>query len=97
MIFGGALWHGYSMIDDPYLVTQNLFVRGLTWENIRYVFTHFDPELYMPVTFLSYQFNYFLGGMNPVMFHATNIILHGINAALLIVFLALLEIEWVAI
>lgn len=90
LVFGGALSHGFSMIDDPYLVTQNLFVRGLTPENIRYVFTHFDPELYMPLTFLSYQLDYVLGGMNPAIFHFTNILLHGINAALVIMLLWLL-------
>lgn len=90
LVFGGSLAHGFSMIDDPYLVTQNLFVRGLTPENIRYVFTHFDPELYMPLTFLSYQLDYVLGGMNPAIFHFNNILLHGINASLVMMLLWLL-------
>ncbi len=90
LVFGGALWHGFSMIDDPYLISQNLFVRGLSVENLRYVFTHFDPELYMPLTFVSYQLDYVIGALNPTIFHATNILLHGINGALLIALLWLL-------
>ena len=90
IVFGAALSHGFSMIDDPYLVTQNLFVRGLSFENFRYVFTHFDPELYMPLTLVSYQFDYLIGGLNPTLFHATNILLHGINAALVMGLLWLL-------
>lgn len=80
--FGRSLWQGFAPIDDSLLVTGNLAIHGLTWENIRYVFTHFDPELYMPLTFLSYQIDHAIWGMNPFGFHLTNLLLHTLNSLL---------------
>jgi tetratricopeptide (TPR) repeat protein len=83
------------MVDDPYVVYSNLFIRGFSWANIRYVWTHFDPELYMPLTFMSYQFNYLLAGLSPGFYHCTNIVLHSLNAALIAwIFFLLTKRPW---
>ncbi len=82
LAFGHSLWQDFAPIDDTLLVRENLAVRGLTWSNIVYVFTHYDPEIYIPVTFLSFQINYVLGGLDPFGFHLGNLLLHAANAVL---------------
>lgn len=80
--FGQSLWQDFAPIDDTLLVRENLAVRGLSWANIVYVFTHYDPEIYIPVTFLSFQINYVLGGLDPYGFHLGNLLMHIGNAML---------------
>ncbi len=82
LAFGGSLAHGFVTLDDPLLIYGNLAVRGFSAENIRTIFTTFDPELYIPFTFLSYQANYALGGLHAEIYHLTNLLLHTANAAL---------------
>jgi protein O-mannosyl-transferase len=92
-----VLIYGLSVIrdslilwDDNYLIYYNPHIKSLSFSNIAYNFTHFDPELYIPLTFLSYQIEHFVAGMSPVMFHFTNLALHWLNAcgvALLLFFL----------
>jgi len=48
--------------------------------NVWKAFTSYDPELFIPLTFLSYQLDYTIGGMQPFMFHLTNLMLHILSA-----------------
>ena len=88
--YGAALWHGFAPVDDWFLITQNLSVQGLSWENIKNVFTSYDPELYIPLVFLSFQANYLMGGLDPFGFHLVNLILHAGNALLVMGLLRML-------
>jgi tetratricopeptide (TPR) repeat protein len=63
--------------DDSLLIYENPFVQGLSLTNIFHAFTHFDPDLYVPFTFLSFQLNYVIGGLQPFIYHLTNLLLHG--------------------
>ncbi len=82
LIFGASIRYDFSILDDPYLITNNIFAHGFSVRNIVYVFTHFDPELYIPLTFLSWQANYTVGGLDASIYHFTNIVLHTLNATL---------------
>src|SRR3990167_8690965 len=82
LAFGHSLFQDFAPIDDTLLVHENLAIRGLSFENLRYVFTHFDPELYIPLTFVSFQINYVLGGLSPFGFHLGNVMLHAANTSL---------------
>jgi hypothetical protein len=62
------------------------------------VFTSYDPELYIPLTFLSYQIDDALGGGRPAMFHFTNLLLHVLNAVLVAWLLyALIRNGWLSV
>lgn len=87
LAFGHSLLQDFAPIDDTLLVRENLAIRGISWSNLRYVFTHYDPELYIPLTFVSFQINYLFGGLDPFGFHFGNILLHAVNAVLVHVFL----------
>ncbi|MBI5156150.1 tetratricopeptide repeat protein [Candidatus Peregrinibacteria bacterium] len=68
--------------DDTYLIYFNPIVKSFSWKTLHAAFTSYDPELYIPVTFLSYQLDYFIGGLSPVIFHLDNLALHTVNAML---------------
>lgn len=87
LAFGRSLFQGFSLIDDPFLVVYNLAAQRLSGESIRLAFTTYDPELYIPLTLLSFQFNTVLTGMQPLFFHLVSLLLHTVNALLLMALL----------
>ena len=82
LIYARCLGNAFVGWDDGLLILENPTVQGLTMENIRRAFTTYDPELYIPLTFLSYQINFAIGGLNPLGYHLINLLLHIINALL---------------
>lgn len=90
-VFGQTLTHNFVAWDDNLLITGNPDAYGLSVRNISQAFSTYDPELYVPLTILSYQFDYTFAGLNPTMFHLTNLILHACNALLVSWFLFLLS------
>lgn len=82
LAFGRSLFQGFAPLDDDLLITRNLAVRGMTAGNLKTIFTSYDPELYIPLTFVSYQINYMMAGLSPWIYHLTNILLHAGNALL---------------
>lgn len=91
LAFGGSIFHGFAAVDDEFVVVYNLAIRGLSFENIKTVFSSYDPEIYIPLTFLSFQLNYLLDGLNPATFHAGNLLLHAVNSYLVYRLLLLLS------
>jgi tetratricopeptide (TPR) repeat protein len=71
----------FLLWDDDANFLYNPSYRGLGLENLRWMFTNTFAH-YMPLTWLSLGFDYTLWGMNPAGYHATNLLLHGLNAAL---------------
>jgi len=82
LAFGHSLTQGFAPVDDIFLIVENLAIRGMSWENLVHVFTTYDPELYIPLVFVSFQLNWLLGGLEPFGYHLTNILLHVLNALL---------------
>ncbi len=98
-VYGSLVLHGnFVLWDDNNLITNNTHIQGLTFANIGYNFTHFDPELYIPLTFLTYQFDYAFGGLDASFFHFTNLLLHTLNALLVTLLLyQLTKKRWIAV
>lgn len=90
IVYGASLQNGFILLDDPLLVQQNPVIRELTPRSIGQVFTMYDPELYIPLAFLTYQIAYQIGGLHPMIFHALNLIIHIGNALLVLWLLSLL-------
>jgi tetratricopeptide (TPR) repeat protein len=67
---------GFVSIDDSLLITKNAAVQAFTLKNIFHVFTSYDPELYIPLTFLTYQIEFAIVGAQAFLFHFTNLLLH---------------------
>lgn len=87
LAYGPSLGNEFQAHDDTLLITRNPTAQGLTFTNIKQAFTTFDPELYIPLTLLTYQTEYSLFGLEPFVFHLTNLLLH-IGSALLIFLIA---------
>ncbi len=64
--------------DDLMLIINNPLVNGFHPE----IFWTFDPELFTPLSLLTFQFEHWLIGFEPTLFHATNLFLHLINVYL---------------
>jgi len=73
---------GFTNWDDDVYVTANSVIRDLSWENTVRMFTHLHSGLYKPLVMLSFAIEYHFAGLNPVVFHATNLAFHIINALL---------------
>ena len=70
--------------DDPQYLLENGHVEaGLTRENIRWAFTTMYLSNWHPITWLSYMLESSCFGINPGIFHATNVWLHVLNTLLL--------------
>lgn len=83
-----ALHGEFLTYDDDAYVSANRFVlQGLTWPAIRYAFTTFSEGNYHPLTWLSLMLDAQLSGAHPGGFHLTSLLLHALNASLLLLIL----------
>ncbi len=90
LVYGASLHNQFVDWDDHSLIVDNPIVSSITPYTIARAFTSYDPELYIPLTFLSYQTDHAWGGFDPFMYHVTNLVLHTLNALLVTWFLFLL-------
>ncbi|NOS72461.1 MAG: hypothetical protein HOP33_21380 [Verrucomicrobia bacterium] len=74
--------------DDLSYVAQNDYVKnGVTTEGIRWAFTESHSGNWHPLTWISHMIDCQLFGLKPMGHHATNILFHSVNAALLLLLL----------
>ncbi len=87
-IFLPALTHDFITYDDPRYVSQNPHMKdGLSWANVQWAFQSTEASNWHPLTWLSYFADSQLFGLHPWGYHLTNVLLHAINAVLLLVVL----------
>ncbi|HOY32034.1 MAG TPA: glycosyltransferase family 39 protein [Bacteroidales bacterium] len=89
IIYYPALHHKFTNWDDNDYITDNPYIKSLTPENIRFIFTEPMALNYHPLTMLSLALNYRLSGLEPFSYFLVNILLHLFNT-LLIFYLAFL-------
>ena len=83
-VFGRTVAFEFVAYDDPgYVLNHPVVPAGLSAEGVRWVFANDHKGLWAPVTWLSYMLDAQLGGLEPALFHATNVLLHMVNTALL--------------
>lgn len=90
LTYGRSLSHDFVSWDDTALIVENQDVKQINTRTVSHVFSSYDPELYIPLTFVSYQIDHAIGGGHPAVFHGTNIIIHTFNALLVVWVLSLL-------
>jgi protein O-mannosyl-transferase len=76
--------------DDKDNITENLQIRRIDGDSLRWMFMASHMGNWIPLTWLSFALNYRLGGLDPRMFHATNVLFHALNT--LLVFLVCLRL-----
>src|SRR5438876_3203648 len=83
-VFGRVCGHEFVHFDDNVTIYNNPHIKGLTWENLQWMFTNVSyARRYMPLGWLSYAVDYQLFGLNPHAYHAGNLLLHLLNVVLL--------------
>ena len=81
-LFAQTLGFDFIHFDDRRYVTENPWVaRGLDRETLRWAFTTFYFSNWHPFTWLSYLLDFELYGLDPAGYHATNVLLHAANVA----------------
>ncbi|GAB4242471.1 MAG: hypothetical protein Kow00109_18220 [Acidobacteriota bacterium] len=79
-LYLNTLGHDF-VFDDVTLILQNPQVTNLDWWGI------IGRSGYRPVRTLTYALNYAISDGNPFSFHLFNVLLHGLNAVLVFVFI----------
>ena len=88
-VYSPVLRNDFVNFDDDRYVTGNSHVRGgLSAEGARWAATATLTGNWHPLTWLSHMLDVELFGMNPAGHHATNVLLHAVNAVLLFLVLA---------
>lgn len=82
IIYGSSLTNDFVRWDDGLLIYENPAIRSITPSTLKTIFTSYDPELYIPLTFFSYQIDYLIGGTHAAIYHAQNLLWHTLNALL---------------
>lgn len=97
-VYGASLKNDFVRWDDGLLIYENNAVREMSLTSIKTAFTTYDPELYIPLTLMSYKMDYLIGGRNPFLYHFHNLVLHTLNAVLVTSLLFLFfQNRWLAI
>src|SRR5262245_4376053 len=82
-----AFWpvRGHTLVDwdDRVLLVDTTAYRELWWPAIRHAFTSTTLGHYVPLTWLSFSVDVAIWGPGFQGFHATNLVLHALNAVLL--------------
>lgn len=82
LLYMPILQHGFISLDDDRLIFENPLVRDLSVQAFVSAFFSFTLQLYIPITIVSLQINALMGGVQPGIYHATDILLHAFNVFL---------------
>lgn len=84
VFFSSCIFFDFVNWDDPYYVLQNPLIQSFDSQTFYKIFypKTFVMGNYHPITILSYSLDYRIYGLNPMGYHATNVIIHSINSLL---------------
>ncbi len=68
--------------DDEKIIRDNLYIRFLDGQSIHWMFTTFFMGNWTPLTWLSLALDYKIAGLDPRVYHFTNIFFHSLNTGL---------------
>jgi protein O-mannosyl-transferase len=80
LVFMPALWNGFVAWDDQVNLYDNPEYRGLTWPQIRWMFSNVTMGHWIPLTWLTFGLDFVLWGMNPFGYHLTSLVIFAANA-----------------
>ncbi len=79
-----ALRNGFLDWDDPLYVTKNQQIRNFDLTFLKWAFSGYHASNWHPLTWIAHSLDYLIWGMNPAGHHAVNLLIHGINVAVLV-------------
>src|ERR1700747_1526464 len=84
-VFLPAVRGGFVGWDDVALLMNHTGSRGLGPSHLAWMASNVPLGHYVPVVWLSFAVDYLLWGLDPLGYHLTNVVLHGVNAGLVCV------------
>lgn len=95
MVYLPALDNDFVNWDDNAYVYENINIRSIDYNFVKWSFTNAKVGHWCPLTWLSFATDYAMWGMNPWGYHLTNIILHSLNALLVFILtLKLINVDY---
>lgn len=83
-VYCQVLGFDFTYFDDDVYVSENeVVLRGLSWDGIRWAFSTNWQANWHPLTWVSLMLDAEIGGGSPAVFHATNLLLHIASTLLL--------------
>jgi Flp pilus assembly protein TadD len=83
-VYGSARHSAFVLWDDDYNIQQNPHLGGITWENLKWMFTDTAyARRYLPLSWLGWNVEHDLFGLTPYSAHLGNILFHLLNTVLL--------------
>jgi len=82
VVFAPAGGNGFVNWDDNIYVVGNSYIKSLDAGLFSWAFTDISHGVWIPLTWISFAFDYAVWGLNPFGYHIMNIILHAANTAL---------------
>ena len=82
LAFLPALRADFVNWDDEISFLRNIHYRGLGMAQLKWMFTTTLLGHWSPLAWLTWSFDYVMGGMNPFGYHLTSVVLHAVNIAL---------------
>lgn len=86
LVYFQSFRNDFVNLDDGYYVYNNGIIQSFS----KSLLTEFVIGNYHPLTMISYAIEFYFGGLNPLVYHTTNILLHIINSIFVFYFLLLL-------
>ncbi len=74
--------NGFVSWDDMDTIVRNGHIRDFGPASLKWIFTSAGAGYWIPLTWLSLDLDYHLGGLNPQIYHWDNLFLHLVNVTL---------------
>lgn len=90
MFYLPVIANDFVNFDDRQTIYENPNIRSLSPQSLLWMLTTQSQGFWVPLTWLSLALNDWVGGLNPIVFHLTNVFFHVLNS--LLVFLVCLKV-----
>ncbi len=85
-----CLDNGFTNWDEVECIISNPKIKTVSLESVKTIFTTMDLRMYAPLASLNYALEYHFSGLDPRVYHATSLLLHLANTALVMLLARLL-------
>jgi tetratricopeptide (TPR) repeat protein len=90
-VYLASLQNGFVNWDDNTYILANSYIRSFNVAFLRFAFFDFYASNWHPLTWISHAIDYAIWGANPVGHHLTSVILHAVNAFLVVLLIMRLQ------
>jgi hypothetical protein len=84
LVYLPALQNGFVNWDDSKYVYENPYIQHIDFGFFKWTFTSFHASNWHPLTWISLAIDHAVWGLNPMGYHLTSIIFHGLNTFLVV-------------